>query len=94
MPRKQLPIMYNFTFRCEIASDLSSLFESIIDGRCCVSHFKELSFDNKGMGGCTVQVTTELPMNKLILFMQQVEDGHRMIQTLNNTTYYTGEMIR
>ena len=94
MPRKQMPKMYNFTFRCEIASDLSSLFDSIIDGRCCVSYFSELSFDNKGMDGCTVNIVTVLTMNELIQFMLKVDDGHRMVQTLNTTEEYTGKIIR
>ena len=93
MPRTTISKQNEFTFRCELASDMVSLFGIVINERVCISFITDCNFQNNGMGGCVVNVTTPLSKNELIHFMLLVDNGHRMLQTLDTTENYTGVCI-
>ena len=84
---------YKIKFRAEIPSDFARLLLVVKKSVCFLYYVSSFSADNYNMGGMTVTLHTSLSIQEIIKYMEKVQDGHRMIQTINFEDQYTGDII-
>jgi hypothetical protein len=80
--------MTSYTFRAELSLDAIRLFQ--VEG--FLQNVNDFTITRKYPFSNLVEFTSNLTIEQVRDYMKKVSDGHRMIQTLNYSDKYDGEM--